>query len=124
MARKKRAATNDPETTSHEEVRAARGAGRGAWKALDTASGLAAAMLAPRVSNLAWRAVTGRKPPSNTRHPELSTKEAVAWAAIGGATVQIVRTLVRRGAASYWVKSTGGLPPGMKAMTKPGRPPV
>ena len=65
--------------------------------------------------DVALRAVTGRQPPRNTRSPELSTKEAVAWAAIGGATVQIVRTVARRGAASYWLKSTGGLPPGMKS---------
>lgn len=114
---KKRAAP-DAATTSTDEVRAARGPGRGAWKALDAGSGLLAATLAPRASTLAWRALTGRKPPKNTRNPELSTTEAVAWAAIGGASVQIVRTLVRRSAASYWVRSTGNLPPGMKSLKK------
>lgn len=124
MAKKKRGATTspDPATTTPAEAKAGKGPGRGAWKALDASSGLVAAMLAPRVSNLAWRAVTGRKPPTNTRNPELSTKEAVAWAAIGGATVQIVRTVVRRSAANYWVKSTGGLPPGMKSTRTPGAP--
>lgn len=118
MARRKKASTTtpDPAATSTEEVKVARSGSRGAWKALDAGSGLLAAALAPRVSTLAWRAVTGRKPPTNTRNPELSTKEAVAWAAIGGASVQVVRTLVRRGAANYWVKSTGGLPPGMKSL--------
>jgi len=113
---KKRAKTTAPDqaTTSPAEAKVAKGPGRGAWKALDAGSGLVAAALAPRVSNLAWRAVTGRKPPRYSRHPELSTKEAVAWAAIGGATVQVVRTVLRRSAASYWVRSTGGLPPGMK----------
>ncbi len=120
---KKRARTTerDPATTSQAEARAAKGRGRGAWKALDAGSGLLAAALAPRVSNVAWRAVTGRKPPSQTRNPELSAKEAVAWAAIGGATVQVVRTVVRRGAASYWVKSTGGLPPGMRSLKDAGK---
>lgn len=112
MARQKTSAS----ATSKAEVRAARGPGRGAWKALDTSSALAAAALAPRVASLGWRVVTGRKPPSSTRNPDLSTGEAVAWAAIGGATVQVVRTLIRRGAANYWVKSTGNLPPGMKAL--------
>lgn len=118
MGRRKQSTTKTPDSgaTTTDEVRVARSGGRGAWKALDASSGLVAAMLAPRVSTLAWRAVTGRKPPTNTRNPELSTKEAVAWAAIGGASVQIVRTLVRRGAASYWVKSTGNLPPGMKTL--------
>ena len=116
---KKRATTTEPDqaTTSSAEAQVSKGPGRGAWKAMDAASGLAAAALAPRVSNLAWRAVTGRKPPRQSRHPELSTKEAVAWAAIGGATVQVVRTMLRRGAANYWVKSTGGLPPGMRHLS-------
>lgn len=117
MAKKRARTTSpDPVATSPAEARASRGRGRGAWKALDAGSGLLAAALAPKVSNLAWRAVTGRRPPSETRNPELSSKEAVAWAAIGGATVQVVRIVVRRGAASYWVKSTGGLPPGMKSL--------
>lgn len=116
MARKRATkATPDAGTTSKAEAKVSKGRGRGAWRALDTGSGLLAATLAPYVSNLAWRAVTGRQPPRNTRSPELSTKEAVAWAAIGGATVQIVRTVARRGAASYWLKSTGGLPPGMES---------
>jgi hypothetical protein len=117
MARKRAAKKKaDAGTTSTAEAVVSKSRGRGAWRALDAGSGLLAATLAPRVSNLAWRAATGRKPPRNTRNPELSTKEAVAWAAIGGATVQIVRTVARRSAASYWVRSTGGLPPGMKSL--------
>lgn len=118
MARKRPTPTEpDPATTtSAAEARVARGRGRGAWKALDAGSGLLAAALAPRVSNVAWRLATGRKPPRHTRHPDLSTKEAVAWAAVGGATVQVVRTVLRRSAASYWVRSTGGLPPGMRPL--------
>ena len=122
MARKRATkATPDAGTTSTAEAQVSKGRGRGAWRALDAGSGLLAASLAPHVSNLAWRAATGRKPPSNTRHPELSTTEAIAWAAIGGATVQVVRTVARRGAAAYWVRSTGGLPPGMKPTNESSR---
>lgn len=117
MARRRATtATADAGTTSTAEAKVSKGRGRGAWRALDAGAGLLAASLAPHVSNLAWRAVTGRRPPRNTRSPELSTKEAVAWAAIGGATVQIVRTMARRSAANYWLKSTGGLPPGMTSL--------
>jgi len=117
MARK-RAKTTKPDqaTTSTAEARISKGRGRGAWKALDAGSGLVAAALAPRVSNLAWRVATGKQPPRQARHPDLSTKEAVAWAAIGGASVQVVRTVLRREAASYWVRSTGSLPPGMRSL--------
>lgn len=111
MAKGKKKSAN---TTSSAEVSVQRSKGRGAWRALDTSSALVGALLAPRISNLAWRAVSGRKPPSSSSHPEVSTKEAIAWAAIGGATVQIVRTVLRRGVSTYWVRSTGDLPPGMK----------
>lgn len=93
--------------------------GRGAWKLLDTASVLLGAFLAPRVSQIAWRTVSGKRPPRSSAHPEVSTKEAIAWAAIGGAIVQIVRVLSRRAVATYWVRSTGDLPPGMKHLASP-----
>jgi len=91
--------------------------GKGAWKLMDRGSSLAGGMLAQRASALAWRAATGKKPPTNGRHPDVSTGEAVAWAVIGGAIIELVKVGVRRGTATYWVKSTGKLPPGMKPLT-------
>jgi hypothetical protein len=35
---------------------------------------------------------------------------------VGGAIVELTKALVHRSAATYWVKSTGQLPPGMKAL--------
>ena len=92
---------------------------RGAWKVMDRGSTVAAALLAREVSTLSWRAATGRKPPTNARHPEVGTREAVAWAMVGGALTELVKIGVRRYAATYWVKSTGELPPGMKTLTAP-----
>ena len=92
--------------------------GKGAWKLLDRGSGMVAGMLAARLSALTWQAATGKKPPVNGRHPDVSTKDAVAWAIIGGATIELVKVAVRRGTATYWVKSTGKLPPGMKPLAK------
>jgi hypothetical protein len=89
---------------------------RATWKIMDRGSSVAAGLLATRASAVAWRAVTGKKPPTSGRHPEVTTKEAVAWAVIGGSIVELVRVGVRRSAATYWVKSTGQLPPGMKPL--------
>lgn len=92
--------------------------GKGAWKLMDRTSSIVAGLLAQRASAVAWRAVTGKKPPVTGRHPEVSTREAVAWAVVGGALIELVKVGVRRGTATYWVKSTGQLPPGMKHLAE------
>lgn len=99
--------------------------GKGAWKALDTSSAILATVLAPRIAQLVWRLVSGRKAQASAslRNPEVGTVEAVASTAIVAAVVAVVRLLLRRGAARYWVKSTGSLPPGMKA-SDPLAPPT
>jgi hypothetical protein len=90
--------------------------GRGTWRLMDRGSSVAAGLLATRAAALTWRTVTGRKPPTSGRHPEVSTREAVAWAMLGGGLIELVKVGVRRGTATYWVKSTGQLPPGMKPL--------
>ena len=90
--------------------------GKSAWRLMDRGSSIVAGLLAQRASVLAWRAVTGKKPPSSGRHPDVTTGEAVAWAVVGGAIIELVKVGVRRGTATYWVKSTGHLPPGMKPL--------
>lgn len=94
----------------------AKSGGKGAWKVMDRGSTIAAGLLARRVSATVWRAVTGKKPPINGRHPDVRTGEAVAWAMVGGALVELVKVVVRRGTSTYWVRSTGNLPPGMKPL--------
>lgn len=90
--------------------------GKGAWKLMDRGSTVAAGILAHRVAATAWRVATGRKPPISGRHPEVRTGEAVAWAVVGGGLAELVKVAVRRGTSSYWVRSTGHLPPGMKPL--------
>ena len=109
--------------------------GKGTWTMMDKASTIAAGIIAHRVSSVAWRAATGKKPPTSTRHPELGKGEAVTWAVLAGVIVELSKVLIRRGVATYWVKSTGNLPPGMKPLKtadtkrrkgneKPADPPV
>jgi hypothetical protein len=89
---------------------------RSAWRVMDRGSAVVAGLLAQRVSAVAWRAATGKKPPINGQHPEVDTREAVAWAVVGGAAIELVKVGVRRWTAVYWVRSTGNLPPGMKPL--------
>lgn len=90
--------------------------GKGAWKLMDRGATIAAGILAQRVAATAWRVTTGKKPPVNGRHPDVRTGEAVAWAMVGGGLAELVKVAVRRGTSTYWVKSTGHLPPGMKPL--------
>ena len=125
MTKRRRAKTSDEQAAvlTREAAAANRTPGprpkapsRATWKVMDRGSSVAAGLLATRASAIAWRAVTGKKPPTSGRHPEVTTKEAVAWAVIGGSVVELVRVGVRRSAATYWVRSTGQLPPGMKPL--------
>lgn len=114
MAKKRKQAPSSPEAEAAAPKTKA--PGKGTWKLMDRGATIAAGLVAQRATVLAWRAVTGKKPPTAGRHPEVSTREAVAWAMVGGAMVELVKVATRRGAATYWVKSTGQLPPGMKPL--------
>ncbi len=93
--------------------------GKGAWKVMDRASTVAAALVARKLTSVTWRAATGKQPPSNAKHPDVSNAEAVSWAILAGAGVELTKVLIRRGTANYWVKSTGKLPPGVKPLKTP-----
>ncbi|TCJ00118.1 DUF4235 domain-containing protein [Aeromicrobium sp. IC_218] len=118
MARRKKKAEPTLETAT--APRKASRSARSTWKLMDRGSVVVGALLARRLSTGAWRVVTGKPAPTNSRSPEVATREAVVWAVVGGALVELVRMGTRRAAATYWVKSTGDLPPGMKRV-RPGK---
>ena len=95
--------------------------GKRAWKLMDRGATIGAGLLARKVSALTWQTATRRKPPADTNHPDTDVREVVAWAVIGGAIVELTKALVHRSAATYWLRSTGDLPPGMKSL-KPIEP--
>lgn len=88
------------------------------WKAMDRGSTVAAGAIASRASELTWKLATGKTPPANQKNPESSLREVAAWAFLGAGLTELIRVLIKRGTASYWVKSTGHLPPGMKPLKK------
>ena len=116
MAKKRRQRTKHatPATPSPTPKQGRRA--KTAWKLMDRSTTLAATVAAPVVANSAWRLVTGRKPPTASDNPEVELREAIGWAIVGGALVQVVKVAVRRQTAQYWVSSTGHLPPGMKGV--------
>jgi hypothetical protein len=71
---------------------------------------MTATVLARKALNATWRLSTGKTPPKNPAHPDVSMGEAVMWATLSGVTVGLARMLASRQAASYYRRSTGHLP--------------
>ncbi|WP_017933757.1 DUF4235 domain-containing protein [Nocardioides sp. Iso805N] len=82
-----------------------------AWSAMALLSGLVAARGASVLLNKFWKSSTKRNPPINPADPDVELWEAVAWSALTGATVAMIKMFAQRRAAHYYVKSTGHLPP-------------
>lgn len=87
---------------------------RSTWKLMGTASGLVAGIATTKALDAAWKTATGRKPPTKPDNPEIASREALLWAALSGMAMTVAKTYATRRAATYWVKSFGELPPGMK----------
>lgn len=84
------------------------------WTILAKVSAFAATFTVRQALNSLWRAATGKKPPKNAGHPDLSAVEAAAWAVASGALVALAKMAAARKAANYWRKSTGDLPPTLR----------
>jgi len=81
-----------------------------AWKMLGTGATVGAGTLARRVATTGWKLTTGSEPPANPEDPDVSWKEALAWAVASGAAVGVARLLAARMAAAYFTKSAGHPP--------------
>jgi len=85
-----------------------------AWTIFSLASALMAAAIAKKGLNSSWKAATGKNPPANPADPDVDVWEAVLWATVSGTAVGLARMLATRRAATYYAKSTGQLPPGLR----------
>lgn len=85
------------------------------WKLYGGLAAVGASIVARKAVQKAWKASTGKEPPSNPEDPDVAMLEAVGWAILSGSVVGIARMLAGRKAAERWRKSTGALPPGVGA---------
>ena len=85
------------------------------WGAFSLVAALLAAAVARKGLNATWKAASGKEPPANPADPDVALSEALLWAALSGTLVAVVRMLATRKAAGYYAKSTGKLPPGVRA---------
>ena len=84
--------------------------GSKAYTVLGLAATLGATVVARKLMTATWKLSTGKEPPVNPEHPDVSMGEAVAWAVASGVAVGVVRMLAGRKAADYYRRSTGHLP--------------
>jgi hypothetical protein len=84
------------------------------WSVMGLAATLGATVAARKAMTTSWKMATGKKPPTNPEHPDVSMGEAVAWAAVSGLAVGLARMFASRRAAAYYRKSTGHLPPNLE----------
>ncbi len=85
-------------------------AGSKMWSLMGLGATVGATIAARRAMVVSWKLATGKKPPSNPEHPDVSIAEAIAWASVSGVAVGLARMLASRKAANYYRKSTGHLP--------------
>ena len=88
--------------------------GSKAWSVFSMVSAVGAAAVTRKVLDRSWKAAAGKNPPENPADPDVGFGEAVLWAAITGAAVALARMVAQRRAASYYARSTGHLPPGLR----------
>src|SRR5699024_241262 len=86
---KKTAKGRDESAEADSPADSPKKSGSAAFKVMDKAGVVVTGMLVPQVAAAAWRFTTGRKPPSEARHPQISGREAVAWAVFTGVTTEV-----------------------------------
>lgn len=80
------------------------------WKLLAAGAGMAAGIVAQKLTDGTWRFVSGDSSPTQPEDPDIDWKQAVAFAVFSGAVVGLTRMLATREAAKAYRKSTGHLP--------------
>ena len=88
--------------------------GSKAYSAMGLVATLGATMVARKAMALTWKVSTGKQPPVNPEHPDVSMGEAALWAVVSGVAVGLARMLAGRKAAEYYRRSTGHLPPNLE----------
>jgi hypothetical protein len=101
-----------PDTNRREAL-----AGSKMWSAMGLGATLAATLVARKAVTTIWKVATGKNPPVNAAHPDVSVAEAVAWATASGIAVGLARMLASRKAADYYRRSTGHLPANLEDVT-------
>lgn len=80
------------------------------WRVYMTAVGMASTLVAHKVIESSWKAITGKEPPSPT-DPDTPLREAAGWALASGLGLGVTQFVVTRFAATRWFKDMGSKAP-------------
>jgi len=83
------------------------------WKVFSKATTVLSGVVTLRLTQSLWQAATHKKPPNSPEHPDIDAREAILWAVLAGVSAELVKVVLSRKAAQYWVRSTGNLLPDM-----------
>lgn len=81
-----------------------------AWKVYSGLAAVVAGFVAKKLVTLVWTKATGKEPPKNPEHPDVTWPEAVGWAVFSGVVAALARLLATRKAAQMWHRASGSLP--------------
>ncbi|QDP96590.1 DUF4235 domain-containing protein [Microlunatus elymi] len=82
------------------------------WKVYVGVLGTATTIAAQKGISIAWKSITGKKPPSPT-DPDTPLAEAAGWALASGIGIGLTQFVVTRFAATRWAKDMGTKAPGI-----------
>lgn len=88
--------------------------GKTGYKLMALIASVLGALLARKTLAATWKIATGKEPPANPEHPDVTWVEAIGWAVVSGAVVGVARLAAQKKVASAWHRSTGSLPPGLE----------
>lgn len=80
------------------------------WKLATTGAAIGSGIFAKKVTETTWKFITGGDSPTNPEDPDIDWGEAIAFALLSGAVVQITRMIINREATRAFKKSKGRLP--------------
>ncbi len=80
------------------------------WSLATTGAAIGSGIFAKKITEKIWTFVTGSSSPTNPEDPEINWGEAIAFALLSGAIVQLLKMLVNRESTQAFKKQTGRLP--------------
>ncbi|MDO4607141.1 MAG: DUF4235 domain-containing protein [Bowdeniella nasicola] len=72
------------------------------WKIVSAGSMAVAGMVASKVVNVGWKAITGHNPPEDPEDPGVRMAEVLTFALISGALMGLSRQLALTGASRWY----------------------